>query len=134
MNQLTKTPWGKLARSPTGSVQEWHSLVDHSADVAACFEALIATPIIAARLARLAGCDVLPDVWIWRLATCVFLHDLGKANVGFQARWNADAPFVGHMRPALALLTEASDLAERPLPIAAIEHWGAEVGDAVDAV
>src|SRR4051812_24080060 len=117
MNQPTKTPWGKLARTPTGSVQEWHSLVDHSADVAACFEALLANPTVAARLARLAGCDALPDIWIWRLVTFVFLHDLGKANAGFQARWNADAPFVGHMQPALALLTASSALAERALPV-----------------
>src|ERR1051325_809536 len=118
MDRPANIAWGKLSRDQTGAVNGWHSLVDHSADVAACFEALITIPTISSRLARLADMDSLPAIWISRLATCAFLHDLGKANAGFQARWNNEAPFVGHMQPALVLLTRLLDLANRALPLA----------------
>lgn len=134
MDQPTHSPWAKLARDASGAVVCWHSLPDHSADVAACLEALLGIGTIERRLARLAGCDRLPTVWISRLVALAFLHDLGKANSGFQARWKPGAPSVGHMRPALVLLSEELTLARQALPIAEIEAWGAAVGDALNAV
>ena len=44
--------WAKLERTDAETGLSWHSLVDHSIDVAACMEALLAIPTIAARLAR----------------------------------------------------------------------------------
>jgi HD domain len=34
-------PWAKLSRDETDAVVGWHSLIDHSADVAAVFEAIL---------------------------------------------------------------------------------------------
>lgn len=125
MDQGPSTYWAKIERDAAGRVQHWHSLVDHSADVAACFEAALACPVPAARLAALAGQRDLPAVWVARLCVIAALHDFGKANRGFQARWDAKAPFVGHCWEALAalenrtLLRRLSDV----LPIADIESW-----------
>ena len=56
------------------------------ADVGACFEALLAQPIIRQRLARSGGRDDLDAATIARLCVFAALHDIGKVNVGFQAR------------------------------------------------
>jgi CRISPR-associated endonuclease/helicase Cas3 len=88
--------WAKLKRDDTGRVDRWHSLVDHSADVAAVVEALFQVPVIAARLARLAGGD-LARVTIARLCALAFLHDIGKANRGFQSRWQPGVRGAGHI-------------------------------------
>lgn len=85
--------WAKLSQDR----ESWHSLVDHSADVAAVLMALLDQPTVAARLARLGGLDELPVVMRWRLAALAFLHDIGKANRGFQARFDLAAPMVGHI-------------------------------------
>jgi CRISPR-associated endonuclease/helicase Cas3 len=88
--------WAKLKRNATGQVDRWHSLVDHSADVAAVLEALCHVPVIAARLARLAGSD-LDRVTTARLCALAFLHDIGKANRGFQSRWQPGVRGAGHI-------------------------------------
>lgn len=95
--------WAKLRRSSDGSVVAWHSLYDHSADVAAVMEALLAVPTIADRLARLAGrrLDATDQA---RLAALAFLHDIGKANRGFRARWRAGLRGEGHISPLAALI------------------------------
>ena len=85
--------WAKLSRDR----KSWHSLVDHSADVAAVLMALLDQPTVAARLARLGGLDGLSAVIRWRLGALAFLHDIGKANRGFQARFDPAAPLVGHI-------------------------------------
>ena len=57
----------------------------------ACFEALLAQETIRRRLARTAGWDDLDDVTAARLCVFAALHDIGKVNVGFQARgWKPD--------------------------------------------
>ena len=56
------------------------------ADVGACFEALLAQPTIRQRLARSGGLTCLDDATVARLAVLAALHDIGKANVGFQAQ------------------------------------------------
>lgn len=124
--------WAKLVRAQTGGVLTWHSLVDHSADVAACFEAALGCPVVAARLASLAGRSVMPPLWIARLCVLASLHDFGKANRGFQARWNEKAPFVGHCREALAAVSEGGIRREleRVLPLADIMQW-CEVDDLI---
>jgi hypothetical protein len=53
-------------------------------------------PIIRVRLAALAGLASFPEIWAARLTVLTFLHDFGKANLGFQHR-NA-----GGKRPLIA--------------------------------
>ena len=77
-----------------------HLLEHHLADVGACFEALLAQPTIRQRLARSGGMEDLDESTVARLSVFAALHDIGKANVGFQARvWqDADLP-EGRRRP-----------------------------------
>lgn len=109
--------WGKLHRDQDGTVLSWHPLVDHCADVAACFETLLRTTTLRARLARLAGIDELGEIQIQRLVALAALHDIGKFNPGFQAKALGDTG-AGHVREVLYLfgsddgprLAEAIDL------------------------
>ncbi len=79
--------WGKLDRpEPEAAVVAWHPLVDHCADVAAVAEALLAHPLFRRRLERLAGQPLDHPGMTARLCALAFLHDLGKANSGFQAK------------------------------------------------
>jgi CRISPR-associated endonuclease/helicase Cas3 len=93
----TSSLWAKLKRDAAGEVSGWHSLVDHSADVAAVIEALLAQPTINQRLARAAGRTDLDTRTCERLAALAFLHDIGKANRGFRRRIDPQAPTVGHI-------------------------------------
>src|SRR6187200_1716119 len=79
------TCWAKM-KPRRGEATDWHPLLDHSIDVAACAESLLGTPIIRARLVALAATDRVPNEWIARLTVLAFLHDFGKANLGFQER------------------------------------------------
>lgn len=97
--------WAKLGRDDQRNITSWHSLVHHSADVAAVLLALLQQPTIAARLARLAGRDTLDMVTRERLGALAFLHDIGKANRGFRARVDPNAPKVGHIDQAGWLFT-----------------------------
>ena len=63
-----------------------HLLEHHLADVGACFEALLAQPTIRERLARSGGLDVIDKATASRLAIFAALHDIGKANMGFQTQ------------------------------------------------
>jgi CRISPR-associated endonuclease/helicase Cas3 len=119
--------WGKLERTDADTGLGWHSLVDHSADVAACMEALLRLPTVQSRLAALAGVDALPAVWLSRIAAHTFLHDLGKANRGFRRRLRKGAPTIGHVEQAVAL-SLIEDLHDRlcaALPIEQMSNWGA---------
>jgi len=89
--------WAKLKRNTAGQVIGWHSLMGHSADVAAVVETLLIQPTIRRRLATAAGRSDLDEVTRTRLCALAFLHDIGKANRGFRARVNAQAPPVGHI-------------------------------------
>ncbi|MBF0371458.1 MAG: CRISPR-associated endonuclease Cas3'' [Magnetococcales bacterium] len=62
----------------------WHPLIDHCADVAACFESLLKIPLIRKRLARSCGKGDLTPRQIARLSELAAWHDLGKINRGFQ--------------------------------------------------
>lgn len=129
--------WGKLQRDPiTSNVVAWHPLVDHMIDVAACFELLCGTPAIQHACARLAQRHLTKQD-IQRLAVLVFLHDLGKANCGFQAkRWlSKDVPaqwpgHAGHGIEGLILFTRsdrhpAMDALLKQLPLQEMSLWGA---------
>lgn len=95
-------PWGKLDGDKRPSL----SLVGHSLDVAAVFEALLEVPAMRRALARAGGQDDLSPVQIARLTWLVACHDLGKLNTGFQARGHRalKAVWRGHRDEALALL------------------------------
>ena len=77
--------WGKLRRTASGVVERFHPLLDHMTDVAACFIALATCPTFR-RAMQLAAARDLDAADIERLAVLVFLHDIGKANAGFQSR------------------------------------------------
>ena len=79
----TRRHWAKSDRQDH---QRIHLLEHHLADVAACFEALLKQPTIRKRLARSGGKDDLDEITVARLCVFAALHDIGKANVGFQTR------------------------------------------------
>lgn len=111
-------PWAKLwPRS--GTLERWHTLEDHSADVAACVEALLALPLIESRLATLAGRETLPAAWTHRLCALAFLHDFGKANHKFQ---RGDGGHIAEaVYPALNLAMRRDSALE------ALQGWGPEI-------
>jgi len=127
----TFVAWGKLSHN--GS----HDLLDHMTDVAACFLALAQCASIRRSLHQAAGRE-LGDADLQRLAVLVFLHDVGKANAGFQSRrwvlpnrppacWPVSP--MGHGPEGWELIAGRVPHAERysaGLPIAAMLDWGDE--------
>jgi CRISPR-associated endonuclease/helicase Cas3 len=128
-----RKPWGKLSHiQGTDAISE-HPLVDHMLDVAACFLAICGCRSVSRSLSEAAG-RPLDSVDLERLAVLVFLHDLGKANAGFQGRrWSpAELPkgwpgAAGHSSEALFLFegdsAQSHDLVDQ-LPCDAIAGWG----------
>ena len=95
----TRRHWAKFDRES----RRIHLLEHHLADVGACFEALLAQPNIRRRLARSGGLDDLDETACARLSLFAALHDIGKANVGFQTRVWQDADFPeGRRKPGPA--------------------------------
>ena len=82
------------AKSDRNNPERIHLLECHLADVGACFEALLAQPVIRRRLAQSGGRDDLDPATVARLSLLAALHDIGKVNVGFQTQiWrNEDLP------------------------------------------
>jgi CRISPR-associated endonuclease/helicase Cas3 len=80
--------WAKLKRDTAGEVIGWHSLVDHSADVAAVVHGLLLQPAIRRRLATAANRTDLDEVTRARLSALAFLHDIGKASSGHNYRFS----------------------------------------------
>ena len=129
--------FGKLEHDDLGTVVGWHSLLDHMIDVAACFECLSACRSIRRAMEKTAG-RALDERDIARLSVLVFLHDIGKANSGFQAkRWkdkqsipDAWPSHAGHGSEAIKLFYETQT--RRPIEplIEKICLWG----DASDAL
>jgi len=82
---VTTGAWGKF-EGPERGGPRWHPLIDHCIDVAACCEALLRLPLIAQRLGRIGDIDNFDEILICRLSTIALLHDMGKANWGFQRK------------------------------------------------
>lgn len=130
-------PWGKLKRTPSGTVSV-HPLLDHMTDVALVLRALLDLPGIR-RAAEAAAGRPLVSSDLARLGVLAFLHDIGKANVGFQGRyWVASserpprwpAAQSGHGPQGWALFDQSLAGASRllaGLPLDAMDLWGAAV-------
>ncbi|MEL7059198.1 MAG: CRISPR-associated helicase Cas3' [Acidobacteriota bacterium] len=107
--------WAKLEVNEQREVVAWHPLVDHCADVAAVAEALLQRTLLRRRLACLGGLDDLSSQQVARLCVLAALHDLGKANLGFQNKsqpWRRDRFTAGHLSEVMAILDPAAqDLA-----------------------
>jgi len=129
--------WGKLSRDHSGQLVGMHPLLDHMTDVASCFLALAKCAAIRRSLAFTAGRD-LDESDLQRLSVLVFLHDIGKANSGFQSRlWQQPnrppgdwptSPF-GHGPEGWELIAGRVANAEHyavGLPISEILEWGEE--------
>jgi len=129
--------FGKLEFDADERMQGRHLLIDHMIDVAACFTRLAQCRSIRRALERCAG-RKLTEEDIARLTVLAFLHDIGKANSGFQAkRWKTKIPpnwpvqiTAGHGVEAVKLFQVATSAeAIEPL-IEKICTWG----DAVDSL
>lgn len=128
--------WGKLTRNSIGELTNDHPLLDHMTDVAECFLALAACPAVRRSLESTAN-RKLDESDLQRLAVLVFLHDIGKANAGFQSRrwmspesppvyWTARSPS-GHGPEGWALISGSVTTSAKVLeglPINAIALWG----------
>ena len=116
-------PWGKYRRN-TG---ETHRLEHHCADVAACFEALLAEPGVRRRFDSAVGGSGLDRTTAARLTVLAFLHDFGKANTGFQysvgERQRGAPTQVGHIRASVFAFRRPDVLDALGLPELA-ESWG----------
>ncbi len=100
-NLSKQFPWGKYDKE-IGI----HRLEHHCADVAACFETLVRSPVLRNRLQCAAGDCQLTEVTLARLAVIAFLHDVGKINSGFQfkpflSRKGSRSRQFGHLLEAL---------------------------------
>ena len=140
---LTNKPWGKR-RSDDGNVETARlDLVDHSIDVAAVFEALMAVPLVRRRLEQLAGSRI-TDAAIARLSVLVFLHDIGKTSAGFQSKalpdecrlaWLTEHRFhpgqCGHTRVVAGLLFNRTvcQRVREVFPLERMLGWGSAVPD-----
>lgn len=129
--KMSQCAFGKLERDNLGVVIGWHPLVDHMIDVAACFECLSTCQSIRRAMVETAGRE-LDERDIARLSVLVFLHDIGKANSGFQAkRWKnwQDIPkgwplHAGHGIEAIKLFYETQARKPIELLIEQICTWG----------
>ena len=129
--------WGKLRRAdpanPRSEVIDWHPLVAHCADVAACLVALLGLrpqrfepTIMNRRLAKLGGRDALDVFQVARLGVLAALHDVGKFNHGFQNKAQSKAPFTcGHVQGGMAILDGSSPWSERFVQAAALRSIAA---------
>lgn len=126
----TLPAWGKYDRSEGN--ETFHRLEHHCADVAACFETLIADRVLATRFARAAGCaDIrLDPVTASRLAVVAFFHDFGKLNAGFQFKVRGHLDLPPNRPPRMGHVTEAFFCIDQPKMLEQLGlselfgHWG----------
>jgi CRISPR-associated endonuclease/helicase Cas3 len=126
--------FGKLERDQNGAVSRWHPLIDHLIDVSICFKKLCQCHSIHRAMEATARRS-LESRDTARLSVLVFLHDIGKANSGFQAkRWAKgklprEWPLpAGHGIEATKIFSEdlPASLVNK-LPIEAMDSWGEAV-------
>lgn len=126
MEASIDTTWAKLVRDADKNVLAALPLADHCLDVAAVFEELVRAGAWHAFLTYTAGRG-LTEQDVVRLIVLVALHDIGKANRGFQARRNPKADKIGHEGEVAALLLDSGlkqTLAGQALH-QIIREWGA---------
>lgn len=121
---MINEPWAKLLRED-GAVIAALPLVDHCLDVGAAMAVVIEgwrAPLEAAAGRVLSAQDVA------RLCALTALHDVGKANRGFQAKADpASGSRVGHTAPVAALLNHSvlKGSAAAQLLSGLMRDWGA---------
>ncbi|MBB4087909.1 CRISPR-associated helicase Cas3' [Sphingomonas carotinifaciens] len=96
-------PWAKLTRNADGTVAASLPLIDHCLDVGTAAQALLSGGAWSLWLSTAAGRPLTAQDHA-RLIVLAALHDLGKANRGFQARIDPHAPLIGHTGQVAALL------------------------------
>lgn len=128
-------PWAKLDRSSARPAT--HSLNDHQTDVAAVMLSLLQVGAVQ-RATQAAAGRSLNEVDHARLAALAFLHDIGKANTGFQGRYwlnsserpSGWAPPCGHGPQGWNLFSDFVQGLHWPqtilegLPLEAMDTWG----------
>jgi len=82
--------WGKLVHLADDTTEAL-PLAEHSIDVASVFRALCDLPAIRRSLSASLPADRLPEILLDRLAVFALFHDLGKCNIGFQAKRDPSA-------------------------------------------
>jgi len=99
-NQILSEYWAKYDQS-TGEI---HRLEHHLADVGAVMETLLAIPSIRRSTAKAARLPELQPVNAARLCVFAALHDIGKANLWFQAKATRRSSTASHTKDMMQLL------------------------------
>jgi CRISPR-associated endonuclease/helicase Cas3 len=130
---MIPTAWAKLGQRSGATDGQWHSLIAHATDVASVLQTMATIPTIRGRLAVAAERDISLTI-VDRLCVLAFLHDLGKANVGFwcrqfpenEARCRYNVRHAGHIRETSPLFCDESiaPKASDALQFDTIETWG----------
>ena len=123
--------FGKVEFGIDGDISASHPLIGHMIDVAACFCRLAECRSIRRAMERRSG-RKLTSQDIARLVVLAFLHDIGKANSGFQAkRWKRGIPHgwpvritAGHGREVFSLFKVGTALAAIEPLVDQICTWG----------
>lgn len=106
--------WGKCRR--LDSFFSYLPLTAHCLDVALCFRSLCDIAGFKRSISRASNCD-LPAQSLDRLAVLCLLHDLGKANLGFQRKvFDPRASQAGHVRELESLFVD-QELSEKAMRI-----------------